>query len=160
MQQRSVSIRFETQFVGSSTRNSLQKLTYATQCNGHTVFFSKRRKNNSLCAHCVAAWLLHTYACGFIQWAWCHNSSFSMWDTCDLFSRLICPAWCFSQGGFVSKVDSKRHPNFSNQLVLPFDLLNGKQGSSMKTVEFLEDHGWWGNKLERFEGTNSLLFLK
>ena len=40
-------------FVGavSSKRNgTLKKLAYAAKCDEHTVFFSKRRKNSSLCA--------------------------------------------------------------------------------------------------------------
>ncbi|BBG97404.1 hypothetical protein Prudu_006525 [Prunus dulcis] len=37
------------------SRETPQKLAYATNCCGHTVFFSKRRKNSSLCVHRVAA---------------------------------------------------------------------------------------------------------
>lgn len=34
----------------------LQKLAYAAVCGGHTVLFSKRRKNSSPCAHRTAPW--------------------------------------------------------------------------------------------------------
>ena len=37
--------------------STLQKLEYAAYCGAHTVFFSKRRKNSSLCAHHAAAWV-------------------------------------------------------------------------------------------------------
>ena len=39
-----------------SSGTSLQKWSYATLSSEHTVFFSKRRKNSSLCAHYMAAW--------------------------------------------------------------------------------------------------------
>ena len=38
--------------------DSLQKYTYATWCSKHTIFFSKRRKNSLLCAHCMTAWII------------------------------------------------------------------------------------------------------
>ena len=38
--------------------NPLQKQAYATVRDEHTVFFSKRRKNSSLCAHHMAALIL------------------------------------------------------------------------------------------------------
>ena len=41
---------------GSSRGDPLKKLAYAVICGVHTVFFSKRRKNSSLCAHRAAAW--------------------------------------------------------------------------------------------------------
>ena len=39
----------------SHEEGALQKLEYAACCSRHTVFFSKRRKNSSLCAHHAAA---------------------------------------------------------------------------------------------------------
>ncbi|KAH0980466.1 hypothetical protein GBA52_007643 [Prunus armeniaca] len=39
----------------SVKRNSFKKLAYAANCGEHTVFFSKRRKNSSLCAQRAAA---------------------------------------------------------------------------------------------------------
>jgi len=40
---------------GSNRWDPLKKLAYAAICRVHTVFFSKRRKNSSLCAHRAAA---------------------------------------------------------------------------------------------------------
>ena len=53
-------------FLGASPLEiPLQKLAYATICGVHTVFFSKRRKNSSLCAHRVAAWIENEMTCHF-----------------------------------------------------------------------------------------------
>ena len=49
--------KFNFSIVGalSKRENTIQKLAYAAICGVHTVFFSKRRKNSSLCAHHAAA---------------------------------------------------------------------------------------------------------
>ncbi|KAK6161836.1 hypothetical protein DH2020_001677 [Rehmannia glutinosa] len=40
------------------------------ECNEHTVFFSKRRKNSSLCAQCMAAYISIGVPCQHIRGTW------------------------------------------------------------------------------------------
>jgi len=55
----------------SQKAQPFKKLAYAAICGVHTVFFSKRRKNSSLCAHRAAAWI-----CSLLWTALKRSSSF------------------------------------------------------------------------------------
>ena len=62
---RKIMKQFWTKTCVDLPKKALQKLAYATISGDHTVFFSKRRKNSSLCGHRVAAWLESSAAPSF-----------------------------------------------------------------------------------------------
>ena len=66
---------------GTQSRAPLQKEAYATLSGAHTVFFSKRRKNSSLCVHRVAPCSDQAKLVGFILKPWDINFvDLLMWD--------------------------------------------------------------------------------